>query len=220
MPQRLGILGGTFDPVHFGHLRTAQEALEAFKFDRMMFMPAADPPHKPNQQITLFAHRCKMLQIAVGDNNKFEVCDLEQRLSGKSYTVITLNRLLESSARDIELYFLVGMDSFLELDTWWHYRELFQLTRLVVLKRPGFPEEEMESLLRGKVSDGYRWDRKAGFYRHPWLLPVYCLRNTCLEISSTQIRRLLREGRSVRYLVPRGVLGYIEEQNIYRLVDS
>lgn len=215
MPQRLGILGGTFDPVHFGHLRTAEEALEAFGFDYLFFMPAADPPHKPNHGITLFKHRWRMLQIAVDDNPKFRLSDLEQTLSGKSYTVITLNKLLESFSEAPELYFLVGMDGFLELHTWWHYRELFQLTHFVVLRRPGFPEEKMENFLRQRVSALYKWDEEAGLYRHPDLFPIHCLKNTWFGISSTQIRQLLSEGRSIRYLVPYQVMRYIEDQKLY-----
>ena len=215
MPQRLGILGGTFDPVHFGHLRTAEEALEAYGFDNLIFMPAADPPHKSNHSITLFKDRWRMLQIAAEDNFRFQLSDLEQTLSGKSYTVITLSKLLESFSTDTELYFLVGMDSFLELHTWWHYRELFQLTHFVVLRRPGFPEEEMEDFLRQRVSDRYRWDEETGLYSHPDLLPIHYLRNTYLGISSTQIRQLLSEGRSIRYLVPQQVMRYIEEKKLY-----
>jgi len=215
MPQRLGILGGTFDPVHFGHLRAAEEAWEAFGFDHLIFMPAADPPHKSNHIITLFKHRWSMLQMAAKDNPRFRLSDMEQTLSGKSYTVVTLNKLLESFSEETELYFLVGLDSFLELHTWWHYRELFQLTNFVVLRRPGFPEEEVENFLRQKVSARYEWDGKAGLYRHPDLFPVHHLQNTYLGISSTRIRQLLSEGRSIRYLVPDPVMRYIEEQKLY-----
>ncbi|MDY0039284.1 MAG: nicotinate-nucleotide adenylyltransferase [Desulforhabdus sp.] len=215
MPQRLGIMGGTFDPVHFGHLRAAEEALEAFGFDHLIFMPAADPPHKSNHRITLFKHRWEMLQSAAEDNPRFRLSDLEQTLPGKSYTVVTLNKLLKSFPKKTELYFLVGLDSFLEMHTWWHYRELFQLARFVVLRRPGFLEEEMQDFLRQRVSSRYEWDEEAALYRHPDLFPIHLLANTYFGIASTQIRQLLSQGKSIRYLVPTQVMRYIEEKKLY-----
>ena len=215
MPQRVGILGGTFDPVHFGHLRTAEEALEALDLDSVLFVPAADPPHKSQQRITAFEHRWRMLQLAVQGNAGFRISDLEQRLAGKSYTVVTLSKLLEAHSGRAELYFLVGLDSFLELDTWWHYRELFQLARIVVLRRPGYSEEGVENFLQQKVSALYRWDRQAHLYRHPELRPTYYLETTCMGVSSTQIRQLLSQGRSIRYLVPQEVMSYIREKHLY-----
>jgi nicotinate-nucleotide adenylyltransferase len=215
MSRRVGILGGTFDPVHFGHLRTAEEALEALDFDSLLFVPAADPPHKSQKKIAPFKHRWRMLQLAVQGNARFQISDLEQRLSGKSYTVVTLNKLLEAHPGKVELYFLVGMDSFLELDTWWHYRELFQLARMVVARRPGYPEEVVESFLQQKVSSLYAWDRRASVFKHPDFHPTYYLETTCMGISSTQIRQLLSKGRSIRYLVPQEIMSYIKEKQLY-----
>lgn len=216
MSRRWGILGGTFDPVHLGHLRIAEEASEALDFDSFLFIPSADPPHKPNKQITSFEHRWQMLQMALSNNPRFQLSDLEQKLSGKSYTVVTLTKLLDFLAEKTDLYFLVGMDSFLELDTWWHYRELFSLARIMVVQRPGYAREKMEEFLLQKVSPDYKREEEAGVFTHPYLLPIHLMENTRMGISSTQIRRLVYEGRSIRYLVPDDVMSYIAENDFYR----
>lgn len=215
MSQRLGIMGGTFDPVHFGHLRAAEEACEVLGFHQFLFMPAADPPHKYGGGVSPFPHRTQMLQLAIGDNPRFELSDLEQKLAGKSYTVISLKNLLQRVAKDTEIYFIVGMDSFLELNTWWHYREIFQLARIVVLRRSGYPESEMESFLRQNVSDLYHLDQAAGVFEHPSLLPVHLVANTYFGISSTQIRQTVKQGKSIRYLVPTSVVQYIKQNGLY-----
>lgn len=216
MHRRLGIMGGTFDPVHFGHLRAAEEACEALDFQQFMFMPAADPPHKSGAAITPFAHRARMLQLATQDNPRFELSDLEQRRAGKSYTVITLNSLLQSVHKKTELYFLVGLDSFLELHTWWHYREIFQLAHIVVLRRPGYVEQEMENFLTQNVSNLYRLEHDTNVFRHPVLLPVHFIANTQFGISSTQIRQSVKQGNSIRYLTPYDVVEYIKQNGLYR----
>ena len=113
MPQRVGILGGTFDPVHYGHLRAAEEALEALELDRVLFIPAASPPHKSPSAVREFEHRMEMLRLAIGDHPRFELSDLEGRMPGKSYTVMTLralHRLMEGDSNR-RLFFLVGMDA-------------------------------------------------------------------------------------------------------------
>jgi len=215
MPQRLGIMGGTFDPVHLGHLRTAEEAIEDLDFDSLLFIPAADPPHKGDRRIIPFAHRWNMLDLAVQGNPRFRLSDVEQKMPGKSYTVNTLKHLLQSDCRGTEMYFLVGLDAFLELHTWWHYLELFRLARMVVVRRPGYREEETGTFLKQNISSGYEWDPDNGFFLHQDLHPVYFLKNTYLDISSTRIRRLRHERRSIRYLVPDGVMHYILTKNLY-----
>lgn len=215
MPNRLGIMGGTFDPVHLGHLRTAEEALEALELERVLFVPAADPPHKSGSEILPFEHRRRMLELSIAGNPRFQVSDLEREMPGKSYTVNSLRRLRKGFP-GTELFFLVGLDAFLEMESWFCFRELFRLASLVVLRRPDHGEEPIGEFLRQKVSDLYRRDSAEAAFRHPDMLPVHCLRNTRLDISSTLIRELAAEGRSVRYLVPRAVEAYISEQRLYR----
>lgn len=215
MPLKIGIFGGTFDPVHVGHLRIAEEAREYLALDALLFIPAASPPHKPDRRVASFEHRRQMLKIAVEGHPHFQVSDLENRLPGKSYTVITLRKLHEEYQDDTIFYFLLGLDSFLELCTWWHFLELFGLARMVVLRRPGCHDEHVEAFLKENVSSLYYWDDSSGIFRHPSLLPVHCLANTRLGISSSQIRTLLTEGRSIRYLVPDKVMHYIYDEILY-----
>lgn len=214
--RRVGILGGTFDPVHFGHLRIAEEAAEALRFDKLLFIPAADPPHKTTRRILCFAMRWQMLQLALEGNPRFALSNVERNMPGKSFTVRTLHTLLQGAAQKTQFYLLVGLDSFLELDAWWHFRELFQLAQMVVLRRPGYDEHDVETFLKQKISGLYEWDAMAALFRHPQLLDVHFLKSTEMDISSTRIRDLVAAGRSIRYLVPDKVMGYIYEKELYR----
>jgi nicotinate-nucleotide adenylyltransferase len=216
MPRRVGLLGGTFDPVHIGHLRVAEEAVEALSLDSFLFIPAATPPHKPDRRIEAFEDRWRMLELAVANHPCFQLCDIEQRLSGKSYSVITLRELRKEYPEGTEFFFLVGLDAFWELDTWHEYRELFRLASIVVLRRPGYPEDHLGHFLRESVSPSYGRLTSDNVFRHPSLCPVHYLTNTHLEISSSRIRYLVAEGRSIRYLVPCEILRYINEKKLYR----
>lgn len=213
---RQGVMGGTFDPVHLGHLRTAEEVTEALALDSLLFIPAGSPPHKPDRRIASFAHRYRMLELATEGQPRFRLSDVEAGLPGKSYTAVTLRTLLQEALGPLELYFLVGMDAFLEVDTWWHFRELFRLAHLVVLQRPGYDGEQVERFLKQKVSSLYHPCGDGTSFEHPELLSVRCMRNTRLEISSSRVRRLALEGKSIRYLVPDRVMRYIVENGLYR----
>lgn len=216
MPQRIGVMGGTFDPVHLGHLRIAEEAVEELELDEVIFIPAALPPHKPGMSILPFAHRWNMLQLALAGHPRFLPSDLENRLPGKSYTVITLRRLHEERGEDAEFFFFVGLDAFLELNTWWHFQELFRLAHIVVLRRPGYVLDDVGDFLHRKVSPLFIDEPDSRLFRHPELLTVHYLRNSCLAISSTDIRRLVARGRSIRYLVLPEIMRYIHENELYR----
>ncbi|MGC9965156.1 MAG: nicotinate-nucleotide adenylyltransferase [Syntrophobacteraceae bacterium] len=220
MPLRLGVLGGTFDPVHLGHLRAAQETLDLLGLDEMVFVPVSVPPHKPGGTIASFQARLQMLRLAIGNNPRFRVSDIERRMPGKSYTVHTLGQLRQENP-GAELFFLVGGDAFFEIDTWYRFGEIFRLSAIVVLCRPGCGEGEQEILefVTGKVSDLYRIVPESREIRHPALRSVYNLRNTRMDISSTRIRELAAQGRSVRYLVPDDVLGYIVGNELYRKAE-
>lgn len=216
MPQRVGLLGGTFDPVHLGHLRIAEEAFEELSLDRVILIPAADPPHKEGKAIAPFVDRWEMLRIAIEGNPRFELSDVERRIPGKSFTVVTLKRLREEMPRDTDFFLLVGLDAFFELHTWWHFRELFSLATIVVLHRPGFEPGLVGSFLASRVSLEYREDPAAQSFRHPVHFPVRSLLITPLEISSTHLRRLVAANRSIRYLVLPEVMRYIAAKNLYK----
>ncbi len=214
MRKRLGIFGGTFDPVHLGHLRMAEETMEYLPLEEVLFVPAAVPPHKGGNRILPFEHRRRMLELAIESNPRFRISDIECRIPGKSYTVKSL-RKLQDELPEAELFFLVGLDAFLEMDTWFEFSEIFRLTDIVVLNRFGPCESDVGSFLSRKVSDGFETVPGEGKFVHPELKTVYCLVNTRIDISSTRIREFAAEGTSLRYLVPDSVLGYIKENHLY-----
>jgi nicotinate-nucleotide adenylyltransferase len=207
-------MGGTFNPVHLGHLRAAEEVAESLKLTRVIFIPAAKPPHKSEGKIVPFKDRYRMLELALVGNPLFELSDLEHRRPGKSYSVETLTQL--SSQLGEGLYFVVGLDAFLELPTWKSYRELFSLCHFVVVARPGYSPTSLDKMLQTQVSDKYSSDSQVQGFVHPSLYTVYYREVTLLDISSSSIRDLLAKGGSVRYLLPEKVEGYIHQQGLYR----
>ncbi|HYA39926.1 MAG TPA: nicotinate-nucleotide adenylyltransferase [Syntrophobacteraceae bacterium] len=219
MPRRLGIFGGTFDPIHMGHLRAAEEALEIVGLDEIIFLPVSVPPHKPGRHILSFHDRWRMLQLAVAGNSRFRLSDLEQRMPGKSYTAHSLGQICKENP-DAELFFIVGCDAFFEMDTWHSYREIFRLADIVVLCRLECSEDEILEFVTRSVSELYRIVPGNGQIMHPELRSVHRLQNTRMDISSTRIRELAALGRSVRYLVPDEVWIYIAENMLYEVIDA
>ena len=211
----VGIMGGTFNPVHFGHLRTAEEVAESLLLAQVIFMPAAQPPHKGDVGLVAFRHRYRMLELAVEDNPRFTLSDLEHQRPGKSYSVETLTQLATLYGRGEELYFVLGLDAFMELPTWKSYLELFSLCHFVVVARPGYSSTSLDAMLKTQVSDEYVFDRKVDAFIHPSLHTVYYREVTLLGISSSSIREKLARGRSVRYLLPERVEAYVYQQGLY-----
>ena len=209
----VGIMGGTFNPVHLGHLRAAEEVAESMELERVIFLPAAKPPHKGEKEIVPFKHRWRMLELAVAGNSHFELSDVEYQRPGKSYSVETLGQL--TSRFDGKLYFVVGLDAFMELPSWKRYRELFSLCHFVVVARPGHSPASLHSMLQAQVSEKYSLDDRVQGFVHPEHFTVYYREVTLLDISSSKIRDLLAKGLSVRYLLPDEVVEYIRQQGIY-----
>ncbi len=198
--MRMGIFGGTFDPVHLGHLRAAQEAADKLELDRVLFIPAGCPPHRRAPQASA-AHRLAMVKRAVADNPLFEVSDMEIRRAGKSYTVDTLAELARSAPFN-ELFLIVGIDQIAKLDKWRQPHKISEYARLVVISRPGV---KISAVKRKPASPVFRsWSKE----------PIF-LQVSLLDISASNIRKLLRTGREVRYLVPEPVIRYLRSHNLY-----
>jgi nicotinate-nucleotide adenylyltransferase len=224
--MRIGIMGGTFNPVHLGHLRTAEEIGELLDLDTVIFMPSAFPPHKDGDHIASFTHRLEMLRLAIKDNPHFFASDLEYQLGGRSYTLNTLKTLtIELGSKD-ELFYLLGYDSFLTIPKWYSYRDLFSLACFVVFPRPGQRDlaenkeqimsvESIGSFLAENFDDNFVWSDEKSCYAHPSYKPIYFYQSSLLEISSTNLRMCLTKGLSVRYLVPDSVAAYIAENGLY-----
>lgn len=213
--MRIGVFGGSFDPIHYGHLRLAEEAKESFGLEVVMFLPACLPPHKRKKRMAPGVHRLEMVRRAVAGNAAFQVSDLECRRPGASYSVESLLLIREMKAPEAELFFLVGLDAFLLIHTWKDYRELFAISNWIVLGRAGFGPSGKRAL-PAKLRKIFRYDPKQRAWVHPSGQRVFFRGFRSLEISGTEIRRLLKKGRSVRYLVPQEVADYIEKHGLYR----
>lgn len=203
MTERIGILGGSFNPVHSGHLVLAQDALEQFGLARVVFVPAAQPPHKPSPGLAPASDRLEMLRLAVSGDARFEVSDIELQRGGVSYTVDTLRQFREQRP-GAPLSFIIGGDTLRELHTWREIYTVLDLADLVTVARPGFRSDDLnEATLR---------------LRDPWprRLAANVATGHLIEISSTDVRARVARGQSIRYLVPAAVEQYILSRALYR----
>ncbi len=217
--MRLGILGGTFNPVHFGHLRIAEEAREALQLDKVLFIPTHIPPHKGGEEIIPPDIRMEMVTLAVQDNPFFEVSNMELTRGGKSYSVETLKALRERYHGDA-FWFIIGMDSFLEIGIWKNYGELFELTNFIVAGRPGSWEgrgkENPTERLPVDIRGNFCYDSSLDRIVHRSGLETRFIETTLLDISSTGVRQSVSEGGSTRYLMPPEVENFIREKELYK----
>jgi nicotinate-nucleotide adenylyltransferase len=214
-PQRLGLFGGTFNPIHYGHLRAAEEVCEALALTQLWFMPTGHPPHKATQRITPFAVRLEMTRLAVGEHPVMSVSDLEGRRPGRSYSIETLRQIRQERGPGWELYFILGLDAFLEIATWKDYRDLFTLSHFVVLDRPGYDHHRLGEVLVQEIHSQFQPLREEGGFLHPSGHQVVFQKTTLMDISGTGIRNLVRQGRSIRYLLPEAVQEYIIINRLY-----
>jgi len=201
--QKVGILGGTFDPVHIGHLIIAENAREQAGLDRVIFIPAYIPPHKTEIPVSAAEHRYRMVQLAIEDNPSLEVSDIELRRSEVSYSVETVERLKQINP-EAEYYFVIGTDSLMELHTWREPEKLIQMCEFIVVDRP---EHNFEQIKKSDLGLSKKAKQK--------LLKHVVLSNP-VGISATDIRHRVAQGRSIKYLVPEEVEQYIKGHNLYQ----
>jgi nicotinate-nucleotide adenylyltransferase len=213
--MKTGILGGTFNPIHLAHLRIAEEAQKEFRLDRVLFIPAADPPHKDIADEVSFPHRLAMVERAIRDYPDFQASDLEIHRSGKSFSVDTLEILKREDPAG-ERFFIIGLDSYRDIASWKDFARLFILCHLVVTTRPGVAIENPLEPLPVAIRKDFCYDSRACKILHKSGNYVFFISETHLDISSTQVRQRLLEGQSVRQLVPSAVADYIEEHGLYR----
>ncbi len=219
MTAAIGILGGTFDPIHYAHLRLAEEMANALALSEVRLIPASIPPHRATPRVTA-ADRLKMTRLACAGNARFVVDERECRRQGPSYTVDTLLELRAELGSERPLCLLMGVDAFLGLTTWSRWESLFGLAHLVIAHRPGFtldragmPPPLKRQFETRRVSAVLQLQGSgAGLV---WLQPI-----TPLDISATAIRAAIREGRSPRYLLPDSVLDYIHRNTLYKDLDA
>ena len=189
MLKKIGIFGGTFNPVHTGHLILAQDALERFGLDRVLFIPCAHPPHKKPNCLAPASHRLGMLKAALKDDSRFAISDMEIKRGGVSYSIDTLRELRRMFPTSV-LYFIVGADSLNELRSWRKVGELQKLCIFIAMGRPGYA-------VRGSSK-------------------VMLFKGHLVDISSSEIRKRIAEGRRIRHLVPKAVERYINSRRLYQ----
>lgn len=199
--KKIGIIGGTFDPVHYGHLILAEQARVEAALDQIVFMPAMVQPFKLHTKTAEGDHRYAMLLKAVSGNPYFSVSRKELDSPGISYTIHTLKSLREELGKDAQLYFIIGTDAFLSLEKWHSAEELLKNFSFVIGMRPGYKEQELETMIR-RVQDAYGTQ-------------IAQINNSEVEISSSDIKERIRTGKSIKYLLPDDVESYIRKNGLY-----
>jgi nicotinate-nucleotide adenylyltransferase len=195
-----GVFGGTFDPIHLAHLAVAEAARDTFGLRRVLFVPAAQPPHKPDRAISPVEHRLAMVEAAIADNPSFEVSRIEVDRAGPSYTADTLAELCAADPAD-RLALILSAESYSELSTWHEPRRILELADLIVAPRVGYAEADPD-LVPGQFPDA---PALIAFMNGPWI-----------RLSASEIRQRAADGRSVRYLVPDAVAAYIGDHGLYQ----
>lgn len=199
--KKYGIFGGSFNPIHYGHLMICEYIKEEMGLDKVIFIPTGNPPHK---ELELSAEdRYEMVRLAISPNPDFEISDIETTRVKKSYTVDTI-RELKKIYKEEKLYFLIGLDSLFQLKTWMKIGDLSQEIEFVVALRPGYLDKE-------------EINNEIDFLRENFGTKINLIKTPLYEISSTDLRDRIHEGKSLRYLIPKKVLDYIEESGFYKL---
>ncbi len=208
---RIGLLGGTFDPIHNGHLQLARIAKEMCSLDQVVFIPAYHPPHKQKEQLTPFSHRVEMLKLALGEEAGYTISSLEKHLSPPTYTVDMLRAFHQNLNKGDETFFIIGIDAFLEIQSWKAYRAVLDATHFIVFPREGFTDEELHLLL---LSFGY--SRKANFWESSASrFQIYYLECHTIDVSSSAIRKNLAGGGFIKGFLEEPVKKYIQLHKLY-----
>jgi len=199
--RKVGIMGGTFDPIHIGHLVTAEAVRIEYSLDKVLFIPAANPPHKQDWQVTAAMHRYIMTVMATYSNPHFHVSAIELERPGLSYTIDTIKTLKDQFGGQTDFYFITGADAVQDLPTWERVHELLDLCHFIAATRPGCIST-LDSVIK--------------FFGQQGRKRIHRLATPELEISSTDIRERVKSGRSIKYIVPESVENYILKEGLYR----
>lgn len=214
-PPPIGVLGGSFDPIHVGHLRAAEEVREALALALVYFIPAANPPHKPGALVASGADRLRMVELAIAGNPAFRASSLEVDRGGLSYSVDTLQALRATVAPGTALHFIVGIDAFREIHLWRDSPRVFELANVVVIHRPPMVLDPSIAHLPVAAREAFCYDPGTQSHSHRSGNRLRFLPIPGLDVSSTQIRQHVADGRSIRYLTPPEVERCIAERGLY-----
>ena len=212
--RKIGLFGGTFNPIHLGHLRGAEEVRERCGLHEVIFIPAASPPHKDTRHILEGHHRLEMVKLATQGNHHFSASAAELERPGKSFSIDTLRYFRERY--EDSFFFILGRDAFLEIETWKDYQDLFSLCHFIVMTGGGIGGSPLTDQLPKALVPSFRYASEVRCWIHRSGHTLHFREIHFLDISSTRIRDLLGKGQSTKYLMEAGVEGYIERNGLYR----
>lgn len=220
--KHIGLFGGTFNPIHLGHIQVIQEVKKGFGLDKIFIIPSALPPHKERDGLVEAGDRIEMIRLAFSNHPDFAVSDVELKRSGPSYTIDTVRYFKSILPEDTELYLIVGLDAFFEIDTWKSYKDFFLMIPFIVMSRSTEGEDgtifgwkTFEYYLKSKISEGYKISASQSSYIHEGKKPVFVFDVTPVDISSTKIRKLVKKGSTIKFLVPELVEAFIKTKGLY-----
>ncbi len=193
--MRIGIIGGSFNPIHYGHLVSASEVCNKFKLDKVIFVPSSINPLKSTSNLAEAHHRLNMIKLAIADDPRFENSDIEIKRGGTSYTIDTIKAFVKEYGKDVNIYFIIGIDAFLEINSWASPDALLRMCKFIVTSRPGYDIREIKPV----------------FKKHTEIMEI-----TCLRISSSDIQKKIKSGAPIRYLLPEKVENYIQKHKLYK----
>lgn len=219
--KRIGLFGGTFDPIHMGHLQAAKLVKNGYGLDSILFIPSAIPPHKQRSRVTDAIDRLEMLRLALVDSTDFLISDTELKRKGPSYTIDTVRRFISIYPKKTIFYLIIGHDAFLEIDTWKAYISLFSEIPFIILIRPEMGQTDVgpkviDTYLKSKVSDAYQYDAEESCYFHSIKQSLHIFSSDLLQISSTDIRERVRKKGAIDDVVPESVIQFISDRGLYQ----
>lgn len=221
--MRAGLFGGTFNPIHNGHMMVARRVLQRFALDRLFIVPCRQPPHKRPAFLADGPVRVRMIELALPADERLVLSDIELLRRGPSYTIDTVVQFRTRILPDADLFLVMGLDAFLEIHTWRDFRHLFDIIQpVVVFRSPGEDARQtptadlMDGYIQTHLPAGYRFDRQRCFWAHASARRIHLIETPPVDVSSSLIRSRIREGRSVADLVPPAVNAYIEQKELYR----
>ena len=221
--MRIGLFGGTFNPIHRGHIKVVQEVKKGFNLEQVFIIPAALPPHKTSFAVAGADDRLKMIHLALADLSGITVSEVELKRAGPSYTIDTVSHFKQTYPHDSLFYLILGLDAFLEIDTWKSYRQLLEQTALIVVARPNEkyqkgPEARkiMEGFLQSSIAADYEFSAPQGCFVAAGKQPIYIRDISALDISSTEIREKIKKHKSIENLVSPSVAEYIHLKGLYK----
>jgi nicotinate-nucleotide adenylyltransferase len=212
--KRIGLFGGTFNPIHLGHLRGAEEIWQALQLEEVIFIPSSIPPHKVTEKIIEAKHRLEMVKLAISGNSHFTTSDLELSRPGRSFSIDTI-RFFQERQEDT-FFFILGGDAFAEIETWKDFQNLFFLCHFIVMARPGSQKNISSSPFPETLIPDFRYAPGEKAWIHHSGRRAYFKEISFLDISSTKVRELIEKGESVKYLIPAEVEAYIQKHRLYR----